>query len=479
MKPVLTVEQIRAAEQAHPRELADGTLMRRAALALEHQVLRVLRSTRGRVRGARIAVLAGRGSNAGDALFAAAGLAARGCRVDVIPVWGSTHEGGLAACAAAGGRITDAPEAVDRAEVILDGLIGIGGRGSLRAPADAWARRVNSAPGVVIAVDIPSGVDADTGEVHEPAIHADETVTFAALKPGLVTGPGRACAGEVVVVDIGIAHAVAEVVSTSTAVIDLADVRAWLPDLDANAHKYRRGVVGLAVGSDRYPGAGALAVRAAATGLAGMVMVLEPQGAELVVPDAVPVASIAEAQRVTAWAIGSGWQEPDRAVLDAVWASDKPVVADGGALVSGLRRRSAPTVLTPHEGEFTRMLVGVDPRDRLRAARSLADATGAVVLLKGPGTVIADPDGQVLVDACGGPDLAVAGSGDVLTGLIGSLLAAGLPPLHAAAAGASVHAVAGQLAAEDGRPVSASALIDALPGAVAAIRGGRTARMGR
>lgn len=479
MKPVLTVKQIRAAEHAYPQELGDGTLMRRAALTVEHHAARVLRSTRGRVRGARIAVLAGRGSNAGDALYAAAGLAKRGCRVDVIVVWGSTHEAGLAACIAAGGRIADAPEVVDRAEVILDGLIGIGGGGALRAPADAWARRVNSASGVVIAVDIPSGVDADTGIAHEPAIHADQTVTFAAVKPGLVTGSGRACAGEVVVADIGIAHAVAAVVSPSIAVIDLEDVRTWLPAADANAHKYRRGVVGLAVGSDRYPGAGALAVRAAATGLAGMVMVLRREGAELAVPDAVSVASIAEAQRVTAWAIGSGWQEPDRSVLDAIWASDKPVVADGGALIAGLRQRSAPTVLTPHAGELARMRSDVDPEDRIRAARSLADATGAVVLLKGPGTVIAAPGGHVLVDACGGPELAVAGSGDVLTGLIGSLLAAGLPPLHAAAAGASVHGVAGQLAAEDGRPVSASALIDALPGAVAAIRGGRTARMGQ
>lgn len=486
MRPVRTVEVIRAAEAAHGQQLADGTLMDRASFGLAMQCCALLRVMRGRVRGARVVVLVGSGGNGGDALLAGARLVERGCRVDAVLVTDRVSERALAALLRAGGWRHDADAAaslIDEADLVLDGLVGIGADGPLRPPMDALAALTHDTEAVVVAVDVPSGVQADTGVVPGTAVQADLTVTFAALKPGLLTGDGRTHAGATIVIDIGIDDAFdlgdASAASGSIQVIQERDVAAWLPEPEADDHKYRRGVVGLAAGSSAYPGAGVLVARAASCGLAGMVMSLRVTG----IPDIVDVAAVADAARVTAWTAGSGWDLADpssSALLSALIEADVLLVIDASAtallaepaMASAVAARRAETVLTPHAGEFPRFCdAPVD--DRIAAARAAAAQFDAVVLLKGPGTVIADPGGSVLIDDLGGPELAVAGSGDVLAGLLGATLATGLPALQAAAAATWLHSAAGRLAAEGGRPVTASALLAAIPDAVAWARRGR------
>lgn len=474
MKPVYDVASIRAAEHAHGTELADGTLMERASFGLAMTCLGILRSARGRVSGSRVVVLAGKGGNAGDALFAAARLRDRGCRVDVIMAWDTTHEAGLAACVRAGARVLncDAPsvELMMVADLVIDGLVGIGATGALRQPADVLARATHVTDAIVVAVDVPSGIDADTGAAVGDAVRADITVTFAALKPGLLTGVGREHAGTAVVVDIGVDDAFGE---PEMGVIQEADVAGWLREPESDDHKYRRGVVGLAVGSAEYPGAGELVTQAAACGLAGMVMSLRPSA----VPDVVPLVAVGDGRRVSAWVCGSGWAQPDETLLRELILTELPLVVDGGAIGSPLTiadGRSAALVFTPHEGEFTR-LSDADLGDRIAAAQSAAKQRNAVVVLKGPGTVIADADGRVLIDELGGSELAVAGSGDVLAGIIGALLASGLGGFEAAAAGVWLHSAAGALAARSGEPVSGSSIAAAVPAAVAWARRGPAA----
>lgn len=487
MRPVRTVAEIRAAEAAHGAELAAGDLMARASFALAMRCCTLLRAMRGRVVGARVLVLAGSGGNGGDALFAGAFLAARGCRVDVVTAVDRVHDAGLRAARRAGARVhahhshahdshahdshAHAAALIGEADLVLDGLVGIGATGGLRPPMDALAALTHAAEAVVVAVDVPSGVDADTGLVPGVAVRADVTVTFGALKPGLLTGAGRQHAGTCSVVDIGIDDAFAD---PRLAVLEAADVAALLPEPAGDAHKYRRGVVGLAVGSEAYPGAGELVAAAAASGLAGMVMSLRPTG----IADVVPVASIAAANRVSAWVCGSGWPvvlgATEQAARAALVATEVPLVLDAGATAAlghddglrhAVRERPAPTIVTPHEGEFARMCdVLLD--DRVAASRKAAAALGGIVVLKGPGTVVADPDGRVVIDDLGGPELAVAGSGDVLAGLLGAVLAAGVPAFEAAAVAVSLHSAAGRIAAQGGRPVTATGLATAIPEAV-------------
>jgi hydroxyethylthiazole kinase-like uncharacterized protein yjeF len=310
------------------------------------------------------------------------------------------------------------------------------------------------------------------------AFTADLTVTFGCLKPGLLVGAGADRAGEVRLVDIGLAP---HLPAAAVRVLERADVAALLPAPGSDADKYTRGVVGIVAGSVPYSGAAVLCTGAAARGGAGMVRYAGT------VPDAVrarwPEAVVApprpsEAGRVQAWVAGPGMgtDAAARALLDDVLASDVPVLvdADGITLLAGqpdaLRRRRAPTVLTPHDREFARLAGPVGP-DRIGAARRAAADLGAVVLLKGNRTVVASPDGTAYVNPTGTSWLATAGSGDVLSGLGGALLASGLEPAVAAAAAAYLHGVAGRLAA-GGAPTTASAVLDAVPAALRAILAG-------
>jgi hydroxyethylthiazole kinase-like uncharacterized protein yjeF len=419
----------------------------------------------GRVYGARVALLVGAGNNGGDALFAGAALARRGAAVQALLLDPDrAHAGGLTALRRAGGRAVPAePGELAGADLVLDGIVGIGGSGGLRPAAAALAAAAREL--LTVAVDVPSGVDADTGAVDGDAIRADVTVTFGALKAGLLVGAGSVQTGEVRYVDIGLEP---ELPVPTGHVLEAPDVRAVLPLPGPADDKYTRGVVGVIAGSSAYPGAGVLTTGAAIHGGAGFVRYAgsAPDAVRAHYPEVVVQADADPGDlRVQAWAIGPGIGTDDaaRGLLAKVLATDRPVIidADGITLLGEHREllsgRSAATVLTPHDREFARIADGPSA-DRLGSARAAAAALGATVLLKGDATVVAAPDGRAWINRTGTPWLGTAGSGDVLTGLIGSLLASGLDAPLAAATGAFVHGVAGQLAAADGPPSSADVL---------------------
>ncbi|MEU4950161.1 NAD(P)H-hydrate dehydratase [Streptomyces lavendulae] len=459
MRTAYSVETVRAAERELMARLPEGALMARAAAGLAAVCAGLL----GRVYGSRVVVLAGPGDNGGDALYAGARLARRGARVTAVPMDPQRiHPGGLAALRAAGGRVeASVPR---RADLVLDGLLGIGGRGGLRPAAAALAERV-PADALVVAVDLPSGVDADTGEVTGPAVTADVTVTFGAYKPGLLVDPGASRVGAVRLVDIGL-----DLAEPVLEALQHADVARLLPVPTASSDKYRRGVVGVVAGSEQYPGAAVLAVAGALRGGAGAVRYVGP-AADAVLARYPEV--LVGRGRVQAWVVGPGIgagraAEVGRALADR----DVPVLVDADGL-RGLdpevvRGRRAATLLTPHAGEAAALL-GV-PREsveagRLAAVRELAERYGAAVLLKGSTTLVAPAGGgAVRVNPTGTPWLATAGSGDVLSGLAGALLAGGLPGADAGSVAAYLHGLAGRLAA-DGAPVVAQEVAAALPAA--------------
>ncbi|MER7001785.1 NAD(P)H-hydrate dehydratase [Dactylosporangium sp. NPDC000555] len=462
MRAAWRVAQVRAAEESLMSTLPDGALMQRAAAGLARRCA----DTLPRVYGSRVLLLVGPGNNGGDALYAGARLARRGAHVAVMLLDPErAHHGGLAALRDAGGVTVDRPRG--RVDLVVDGILGIGGRGGLREPAAARVAEISDilhdAP--VIAVDVPSGVDADTGAVTGMAIHADITVTFGVLKPGLVVGAGAVHSGIVELVDIGLGgHLDGD---PALYVPDAADIAAWWPHPRANDNKYSRGVVGLATGSAKYPGAAVLSVGGALAGPAGLVRYAgaAAEAVRLHHPPVIANERVADAGRVQAWVCGSGLGTDERAYgeLRAVLGTPVPVVLDADALTlladarlaDRLRERDAPTVVTPHDGEFQRLAGGAPGDDRVAAATGLAARIGAVVLLKGDRTIIATPDGRVFVNPTGTAALATGGTGDVLSGLLGSLLAGGVQAEHAALAAAYAHGLAGRLAAEGGPVTSA------------------------
>jgi ADP-dependent NAD(P)H-hydrate dehydratase / NAD(P)H-hydrate epimerase len=515
------------------RLVPDGALMQRAAAGLAAVCVTVLRAKPGGVYGSRVVVLAGTGDNGGDALYAAALLAGRGAAVTAIQAGPRIHAGGAAALRAAGGRLTAvaAPRPVDEtrpdlavgydagreirqaigyADVIIDGMLGIGGKGGLRDPYATLAQLAANSAGTTVAVDLPSGIDADTGAVDGPAVRADITVTFGTVKPGLLIDPGARRAGVVELVDIGLEPHLLEPPDASAPQRD--DISAMIPRPGPESDKYRRGVLGLLAGSDRFTGAALLSTGGAVHGGAGMVRLVTAPAAAVAVRQVWPEVVITElgrespnrseenkgsspeggqqrfpdnVGRVQAWVAGPGMgvtQEAEQR-LAAVLGTSLPVLVDADGLSLIARRRDllprpAPTLLTPHAGELARLL-DADPADvearRLEHARRAATAVGACVLLKGSTTVIAPPNGAdpVLVNTTGTSWLATAGSGDVLSGLAGALLAQGLLPPEAAIAAAYLHGIAGRLAAADSArqgtgvggeaPIGASDVVRALP----------------
>ncbi|MFI7354584.1 NAD(P)H-hydrate dehydratase [Streptomyces avidinii] len=459
MRTAYSVETVRGAERELMARLPEGALMQRAAAGLAAACAGLLRRTRGGVYGARVVLLVGPGDNGGDALYAGARLARRGAGVTAVPMDPERmHPGALAALRAAGGHL--APSVPQQADLVLDGLLGIGGRGGLRPAAAALVERIPS--GVpVAAVDLPSGVDADTGEVAGPAVTADVTVTFGAYKPGLLIDPGASRAGAVHLVDIGL-----ELPSPEVEALQHADVARLLPEPTASSDKYRRGVVGIVAGSAQYPGAAVLAVAGALRGGAGAVRYVGPAA------DAVlaryPETLIGPG-RVQAWVVGPGLGEGRAGEVAELLAGDAAVLVDADGLrgldATALRARTAPTLLTPHAGEAAALL-GVSRESveagRLDAVRVLAQRYGASVLLKGSTTLVASGGEAVRVNPTGTPWLATAGSGDVLSGLAGSLLAGGLSGADAGAVGAYLHGLA---ARRVGGPLLAHQVAEALPAA--------------
>ena len=448
MIPVVTRDEMRAidAAAADPVEV----LIERAGGAVARAALQML----GGAYGRRVAVLAGPGNNGADGRVAAERLRERGAAVRVYDA-------------------RDMPAVLPPCDLVIDAAFGTGFRGAWSAPDTAGAR--------VLAVDVPTGLDADTGVAPATILRADRTVTFAAAKPGHFMADGPEVVGALTVADIGLP------VTASAWVVEASDVARWLPHRERDAHKWRH-AVRLVAGSPGMTGAASLAAGAAQRTGSGMIVASSPGVAEAELAERYPAEVVirqlvhvdwsaevlSDIDRFGALVIGPGLGR-EAATIDAVVRTvalaGLPTVVDGDGLfaigsddtggLAALGDRPAATVLTPHEGEFAR-LTGMPPRaDRVADVRRLADTTGCVVLLKGPSTIVAEPGRRTYFIVDGDARLATAGTGDVLAGIIGALLAMGAPPIEAAAGGAWLHACAGAKLAPLG--LVAGDLISAIP----------------
>lgn len=499
MQRVLTPTEMAEADR---RTIDSGTpfdvLVERAGRAAGREVLALL----GGAYAKRAVIICGPGNNGADGLVAARFLRSRGVRCRVFSLTSPLDRSAVT-------------REIQRCDVLVDAMFGTGFHGALDGDA-AWIaeQTLRRSDGLhtfrVVAVDVPSGVQGLTGETLGTSVSADRTVTFGALKPGLLFEPGRGLAGAVTVSQIGIEIGD----GTLLGLVDEQDVREWIPQRAAKAHKWGLGPVMVIGGSLGMAGAPRLSAASALRAGSGVVVVYSPdpsgaespaeslrlgtshsaeslaeslrQGSE-VITRGIPLGQegrlnsdsseylIEAARRFDAVLIGPGLgadhgvAEMVRALIGAVTA---PIVldADGlnalGADLSPLQERAelglGPVILTPHEGEFER-LSGEVGSDRVAAARGLARASAATVLLKGPTTVIAEPDGVSYIVNVGGPWLATAGSGDVLAGIIAALLASGLSPGQAAAAGAWLHCRASDFAGHT--CLVASDIVSALPAA--------------
>jgi ADP-dependent NAD(P)H-hydrate dehydratase / NAD(P)H-hydrate epimerase len=473
MRHYYTADQIREAEAPLLASLPDGALMRRAAYGLAKAIARELVLLTGGISGRRICAVVGSGDNGGDALWAATFLRRRGTVAAAILLNPErTHAKALAAFIRAGGRIVESvPTATDLA---IDGVVGISGSGALRPNAADVFAAVKDAGIPVVAVDIPSGIDVQTGVADGPHVHAALTITFGGLKPVHVLGD----CGRVELVDIGL-----DLPPTDLLGFDAADVAARWPTPGPEDDKYTQGVTGILAGSATYPGAAVLCTGAAVAATSGMVRYAGSAGQQVLSqwPEVIAAPSASASGRVQAWAVGPGIGTDDAGAA-ALWfalETDLPVIvdADGLTILAAhpdlVANRAAPTVLTPHAGEFVRLAGAPPGEDRVGATRKLADRLGATVLLKGNVTVIAEPGGPVYLNPAGQSWAATAGSGDVLSGIIGALLAAGLPAGEAAAAAAFVHARAANLSAADpgprAAPTSASRILAHVRAAIASL----------
>jgi hydroxyethylthiazole kinase-like uncharacterized protein yjeF len=431
--------------------LPEGALMQQAAAGLAYAVLDYLGGGYSR----RVVLLVGPGNNGGDALYAGAMLARRGVQVEAWLLAEQVHDGGLAALKRAGGRVAEPGPA--HADVALDGIVGIGARPGLRENAQRALQALGDTP--VIAVDVPSGVGVDDGTAGEPHVEAALTVTFGTLKIAHLVGPAALACGAVHLVPLGL-----DLPAPAVTALQPADVGARIPQPAVDAQKYSRGVVGVRAGSTTYPGAALLCVSGAASGLVGMVRydgpvadVVRQQHPEVVGPG-----------RVQAWVVGSGGGETAARALRLSRADGVPVVADADALVHAEPADPDTQVLTPPAGELAAM-TGADrgdiEADPLSHARAAAERYNSVVLLKGPHTLVAHPDGRVHATVNSTPWLATAGAGDVLAGLIGSLAAGGLELYDAASVGSWLHSSAARLALAEG-PLTAGKIAATLPRAI-------------
>ena len=441
MRAVLTRDEMRAADAAALADVSHETLVARAGTAVAHAALRML----GGAYGRRVVVVAGKGSNGADGRVAGAALTQRGVRVVVVAA-------------------EEAPAELPACDLVIDGAYGTGFRGEYEAPKPP--------PGAaVLAIDIPSGVDADSGEASAGAVCADCTVTFAALKPGLLQWDGAWLAGTVELADIGIGFP-----TPHALMMEDGDVAARLPPRPQQVNKWTH-AVGIAAGSAGMEGAAVLSTRGAMAAGSGMVRLGAPGNPAAAWPtEAVRMHLPAEGwagafleatAKCKAIVIGPGLgtgAEVAEEIRAVVAGAAVPLVIDADALTALgdaasartlLDKRSAPSILTPHDGEYARLAGRAPGEDRLHAARRLADATGATVLLKGSFTAVAapvagDPVPDVLLSAAGSPRLATAGTGDVLSGIIGAFCARGLNVLEAAALGAHVHGRAAALGSPAG-----------------------------
>ena len=442
MLPVHTRAELRAADEAAIAEVGLEALVARAGAAVAKEALRLLGGTYGR----RVVIVAGRGHNGDDGRVAADLLRRRSVSVVELDP-------------------TDLPGTLPDCNLVVDAAYGTGFRGEYRAP--------EVPPGTdVLAIDIPSGLDCDTGVACEGAVRASVTVTMAALKPGLLMGAGRLLAGRIVLAPIGIA-----VAPSGLFLVEDADIAGWLPERPPETNKWRSACAVVA-GSPGMFGAGRFSTSAAQRAGAGMVRWLVPGASPDTLPATEAVARavsasdfadevLTELARCQSLVVGPGLGTDAGVVASVrrlVAEADLPTIVDAdglGALGADdraaevLAGRRVPAVLTPHDGEYAKLAAapgsdGHPGPDRVAAARSLAARLGAVVLLKGSTTAVAGPGGEAFLVTAGSARLATAGTGDVLSGVVGAFLARGLEPLRAAALAAHVHGRAAGLGFSEG-----------------------------
>ena len=445
------VATIRALEAEAIAEVGEDTLMQRAASGVAAAVAREAAAACGRTYGTKIMILVGPGNNGGDALFAGVRLARRGAAVTAVRCLGQPHGPGLAALRDAGGRLIDI-DMLDLAEdrtsskpdIAVDGILGIGGRPGLPDLVARLAGALDSWLVPIVAVDLPSGVDADTGAVPGASIRATRTVTFGAQKPCHLLEPARSRCGEIQVVDIGLGG-LRVPGDRWLRQMEEAELTDW-PYPDSRSDKYSRGVVGIDAGSDQYPGAGVLSTYGAVHGGAGMVRFLGADKPADIIRRVLPNVVFSPGQ-VQAHLLGSGWGDrPDGGdMIAAALDSGLPAVVDADGLKYLPENVPDTWLLTPHAGELGKLLgeerswVTDDPA---RAVHEAVQRTGATVLLKGATQLVAGPDTDAISVALPGPAwTGQAGSGDVLGGLCAALLAAGRPALDAGVRAASIQAL--------------------------------------
>ncbi|PYN97496.1 MAG: bifunctional ADP-dependent NAD(P)H-hydrate dehydratase/NAD(P)H-hydrate epimerase [Candidatus Rokuibacteriota bacterium] len=512
MLPVFTAEEMRRLDRRAIDTLGipGATLMENAGQGAAREIARLL--PRGG-RGARVVIVCGKGGNGGDGFVVARRLKQSGARVAVWLTTRSEDIGGDAGAKLTALRRTGLrpvvvedehhlAQALGDADLVVDALLGTGARGAPSGVTAGVIEVINASGRRVVSLDIPSGLPADGGPPAGSAVNAEVTTTFAGLKRGLVTGAGLDWAGRAVVVGIGVPDAEVRR-GVSTFLLEQADVARHLPPRRHSAHKGTYGRLLIVAGSLGKTGAAALAARAAMRSGAGLVTVAtatsqQPIVAALVLEamtEPLPETSarsislkardlldaLAETRDAVAAGPGLGLDD-DTQALAREFAHDlrRPLVLDADALTAlaghldALRGAAAPRCLTPHPGELARMLgqsLADVERDRIETARSFATAHGVHLVLKGAGTVIAEPNGDVYVNPTGNPGMASGGTGDVLTGIVGALLARGLEPGAAVQTGVYLHGAAGDVAA--GRvgeeALIASDVIAALPDAFASV----------
>jgi len=492
VRPVLTAEEMRRVDARAVADLGipGPTLMENAGRGAAETLLAALPERGLRVRGLRVAIVCGRGGNAGDGFVVARRLKRAGARPDVLLTAPPDALRGDAALkyqelrrAGVAARVVEdaakATPALARAAVIVDALLGTGARGAPAALVAALIEAINASGRPVVALDVPSGLPADGGAPEGPVVSAWLTPTFAAPKLGLVIGPGAERAGRVSVVPIGVPEA--EVARDArTFLLEASDVAPLFPRRPREVHKGTYGHLLVVAGSVGKTGAAALCARAALRAGVGLVTVGTAASAQptvaalsleamteplpetaahtLAVKAREPLAALAEARDAVAVGPGLGLDHETRGLArDLVGTLARPMAVDADALTAlsdhlhVLRGVHAARVLTPHPGEMARLVgASVDDvqRDRIGVARAFATTHGVYLVLKGARTLIAEPDGRVLINPTGNAGMASGGTGDVLTGILGALLARGIDAARAAPAAVYLHGLAGDVAAE-------------------------------
>ena len=507
---LVTAEEMRSMDKAAMETYAVPgiVLMDQAAKAVADTVLRQENFSEGST--GRVVIFCGKGNNGGDGFGAARYLQAAGVEVTVYlldaKVDNLVGDAALEAqmLSRSGGVIKSVLSSADlklaevktmRADVIVDAMLGTGFKGELKGLIKEACRMLNSKDKVVVAVDIPTGVDADFGTRAEDAIWADITVTMALPKQGLFLYPGKEHVGELVVAGIGMPSRLLEEAAANTQLLEAEDIISRLPVRRPNAHKGDAGRVVLAAGSPGFTGAAAMSSLAAVKAGAGLVTLTTPfscrdilsikltevmvHGLLEKMPGVLGGAAIGDilqwAAKADALALGPGLgtsESTQQVILQVLQQVEKPVVIDADALTALkghmdiLPQMKAPKILTPHPGEMAR-ITGVDiavvDRERISVATHYAKEWNAVVVLKGAPTVVALPDGRSYVNTTGCNAMATGGSGDVLTGIIAAYLAQGMGVAEAALAAVYLHGLAGEIASDGELGLAASEIICALP----------------